>query len=187
MLTTSHSLIARLRQPEVDSQAWDRFVTLYTELLYHWARGWGMQPADISDVIQDVLLVLLRDLKSYQPTPNGRFRGWLRMVTRNRVRALRRKRFPDTQIDLLEQVQETPESHQARDAAEELALLTRRAAELLQNDFQPSTWKAFWETAVLGRSGVEVAAELGVPVNTVYAARFRVQQRIREELADFFD
>lgn len=109
MLTTSHSLIARLRQPEVDDQAWDRFVTLYTELLYHWARGWGLQAADISDVIQDVLLVLLRDLKSYQPTPNGRFRGWLRMVTRNRIRALRRKRFPDTQNDLLEEIQDTPE------------------------------------------------------------------------------
>jgi hypothetical protein len=38
MLTTSYRLLERLRQPEADGQAWDRFGTLYTPLLYHWAR-----------------------------------------------------------------------------------------------------------------------------------------------------
>ena len=63
----------------------------------------------------------------------------------------------------------------------------RRAAELLQNDFQAATWKAFWGTAIEGRNAKEVADELGMAVGAVYAARFRVQQRIREELADFFN
>jgi RNA polymerase sigma-70 factor (ECF subfamily) len=185
MLTTSYSLLERLRRPEGDAQAWDRFVALYTELLYRWARSWGLQSADVSDVIQDVLVVLLRELPSYRPSPNARFRSWLWTVTRNRVRSLRRQRFPATELDADETA--APDPSAAHEAAEELALLTRRAAELLQNDFQPATWKAFWETAVVGRGGQEVAGELGMTVGAVYAARFRVQQRIREELAGLFD
>src|SRR4029434_8340742 len=39
MLTTSSSLLERLRQPDGNGQAWDRFVTLYSGLLYYWARS----------------------------------------------------------------------------------------------------------------------------------------------------
>jgi RNA polymerase sigma-70 factor (ECF subfamily) len=188
MLTTSYSLLERLRQSDLDSPAWDRFVALYTPLLHYWARRWGLQATDASDVIQDVLVVLLRELPSYQRHPNTRFRSWLWSVTRNRVRTLRRQRFPgaasnDLSVDELV----APDHVAEQEAAEELTLLTRRAAELLQNDFQPATWKAFWETAVVGRSGLDVGHELGMTVGAVYAARFRVQQRIREELAGFLD
>lgn len=184
MLTTSYSLLERLRRPDTDGQAWNRFVSLYTPLLYRWARRWGLQTEDAGDVVQDVLLVLLRELPSYQPTQTSRFRSWLWAVTRNRVRSLRHRRVPipqDVGADLI-----APEPSE-QDAAEELALLTRRAAELLQNDFQTATWKAFWETAVEGRNGKDVATELGLTVGAVYAARFRVQQRIREEFAGLFE
>jgi len=187
MLTTSYSLLERLCQADMDGQAWDRFVALYTALLYRWARRWGLQAADASDVIQDVLVVLLRELPSYRPTPNVRFRSWLWAITRNRVRSLRRQRFPGSQGNSSgAEDPVAPDVLAEQEAAEELALLTRRAAELLQNDFQPATWQAFWKTAVEGRPGQEVAHELGMTVGAVYAARFRVQQRLREELADFF-
>lgn len=187
MLTTSYSLLESLRQPEMDPSAWDRFVALYTALLYRWARRWGLQAADASDVVQDVLLVVMRELPSYRPTPSARFRSWLWAVTRNRVRALRRRRFPVPQGDFGADEPAVSARPPEEEAAEELALLTRRAAELLRNDFQPATWQAFWETAVEGRPGEEVARELGMSVGAVYAARFRVQRRIREELAGFLD
>jgi RNA polymerase sigma-70 factor (ECF subfamily) len=188
MLTTSYSLLERLRQPNADSQAWERFVQLYTGLLYRWARRWGLQEADASDAIQDVLLVLLRELPSYKPTPNVRFRTWLWAVTHNRVRSLRRKRFPGSLGDDLDTIESVASDALAeQEGAEELALLARRAVDMLRSDFQPSTWKAFWETAVMGRTGRDVAHELGMTLGAVYAARFRLQQRLREELADFFD
>jgi RNA polymerase sigma-70 factor (ECF subfamily) len=58
---------------------------------------------------------------------------------------------------------------------------------MLQSDFQPNTWRAFWETGVNGRDAREVADELDMSIGAVYAARFRVQQRIREELAGFLE
>jgi RNA polymerase sigma-70 factor (ECF subfamily) len=129
--------------------------------------------------------VHLRELPAYQRTPSGRFRGWLWTVLRNRVRALRRQRLRGN--DLGPDEPAAPDYQAEREATDDLALLARRAAEILRTDFQHLTWKAFWETAVAGRSGKEVAQELGMTIGAVYAARFRVPQRIREELADFFD
>jgi RNA polymerase sigma-70 factor (ECF subfamily) len=189
MLTTSSSLLERLRQPAVNPQAWGRFVSLYAGLLYRWARRWGLQAADASDVVQEVLLVVYRELPAFEPTPEKRFRSWLWAITRNQVRRLRRQRFPGlASTDLSVEDDLLVLAPQAEhDAAAELALLTHRAAELFRDDFHPTTWKAFWETAVAGRRGKDVAQELGMSIGAVYAARFRVLHRIREELADFFD
>jgi RNA polymerase sigma-70 factor (ECF subfamily) len=187
VLTTSYSLLYRLRQSHLDGQAWERFVAIYTALLYRWVRSWGLRSNEADDAVQDVLLLLLRKLPAYQPMPNVRFRSWLWAVTRNRVRSIRRRSGPSFQS--LEGSDAVADSDTVtdEDAAAELALVTRRAAELFQNDFQSNTWKAFWETAVEGRSGKAVAQELGLTIGAVYAARFRVQQRIREELADFLN
>ena len=42
MDTTSGSLLERLKQPAAQ-EAWDRFVNLYTPLLFYWARHLGLQ------------------------------------------------------------------------------------------------------------------------------------------------
>jgi len=187
MVTTSYSLLERLRQPVADRMSWDRFVALYTELLYRWARGWGLQPADASDVVQEALLVILRELPFYQPSPNCRFRSWLWAIVRNRFRSFQRKRLPNFQLDQMEDDLAIPDPLTELEIAEEQALLMRRAAELIRADFQPTTWRAFWQTTVEGRNVKEVALELDMSVRAVYAARLRVQQRVREELAGFFD
>jgi RNA polymerase sigma-70 factor (ECF subfamily) len=53
----------------------------------------------------------------------------------------------------------------------------------MQADFQPATWQAFWQCAVNDRPAAEVAAELGLTVAAVYAARSRILRRLREDLA----
>jgi RNA polymerase sigma-70 factor (ECF subfamily) len=65
--------------------------------------------------------------------------------------------------------------------------LVGRAMQMLQPEFQPATWQAFWQSAVAGRRGREVAAELGLTVNAVYLARSRVLRRLREELSGLLD
>jgi len=164
-------------------------VDLYTPLLYFWLRREGLQPSDIEDVIQDVFLQLTQKFSDFiYDKEKGRFRAWLRTVTLNKLRD-RQKRRVLTLLDRETKVYELT-------APDEIALftedeyrreLTARALKLMQAEFSPTTWKACWEHVVAGRSALEVATELGISPGAVYAARFRVIGRLREEFRDFID
>ena len=65
--------------------------------------------------------------------------------------------------------------------------LVGRAIELMQAEFEPPTWKAFWESVARGRPAREVAGELGISVNAVYVAKSRVLGRLRRELDGLLD
>jgi RNA polymerase sigma-70 factor (ECF subfamily) len=95
MVTTSPSLLERLRRPDEQS-AWARFVELYTPLLYSWARRAGLQAADAADLVQDVFAVLVRQMPAFVYAPGKSFRGWLRTVTLNKWREKRRRRSEAT-------------------------------------------------------------------------------------------
>jgi RNA polymerase sigma-70 factor (ECF subfamily) len=56
------------------------------------------------------------------------------------------------------------------------------AAEQVRDTFAPTTWQAFWQTAVEGKSAAEVGAELGMSVGAVYVARSRVLARLAEQI-----
>ena len=58
---TSLSLLERLRHTG-DQEAWERFVKLYTPLLYHWAQSNGLQHQDARDLVQELLVLLAREL-----------------------------------------------------------------------------------------------------------------------------
>jgi RNA polymerase sigma-70 factor (ECF subfamily) len=52
--------------------------------------------------------------------------------------------------------------------------------ELAELEFEPSTMRAFRRVALEGAAGSDAAAELGLSVASVYAARSRVLRRLRE-------
>jgi RNA polymerase sigma-70 factor (ECF subfamily) len=56
------------------------------------------------------------------------------------------------------------------------------AAEQIERDFQPTTWQAFWQTAVEGKSGKDVAQALGMNVAAVYLAKSRVMARLKAQV-----
>jgi RNA polymerase sigma-70 factor (ECF subfamily) len=56
------------------------------------------------------------------------------------------------------------------------------ALEVMQAEFQPTTWKACWELVDCDRPAAEVAAEPGISENAVSIARCRVLRRLRREL-----
>jgi RNA polymerase sigma-70 factor (ECF subfamily) len=182
MPVTPVSLLEQLQRPD-DPGAWERFVRLYTPLLLHWTRRLGLQEADGADLVQEVLAVLVRKLPGFRYDEQGSFRAWLRTVTLNKWRDWRERRRP-LQWD---EGRDPPsrDGHEAVELFEETEYrrhLVGRALELMRPDFQPGTWKAFWEHGVVGRPAVEVAAELGVGAGVVYSAKFRVLDRLRKEL-----
>jgi RNA polymerase sigma-70 factor (ECF subfamily) len=187
MLTTSPTLLERLRRPE-DSPAWERFVRLYTPLLLNWARRQGLQDADAADLVQDVLVKLYRLLPSYERGPGQSFRGWLSRVLVNQARDYRRARAtrglsPADGLDGVGVADPTPELEEV----EYRQALVHRGLELVRGHFSDTTWRAFTGVLVAGRPAADVAAELGVTENAVYLARHRVLTRLREELEGLLD
>jgi RNA polymerase sigma-70 factor (ECF subfamily) len=185
---TPVSLLERLGRPN-DQAAWERFVQLYTPLLCHWARRLGLQGPEAADLVQDVFTLLVQKLPEFRYDPGKRFRAWLWTVTLNRCRE-RQRRQPapvlSTDRDALARVA-APDEAEAAVEEEYRRYLTRRALELMQAEFQPATWKAFWECVVNERPGAEVARELGLTENAVYLAKGRVLRRLRQELEGLLD
>jgi RNA polymerase sigma-70 factor, ECF subfamily len=182
MHTTPISLLERLRDTR-ETTAWDQFVELYTPLLLYWARKAGLQESDAADLVQDVLLVLIRKLPEFHYERGGSFRSWLRTITLNKWRDRhKRARLPLSQQG--EDLAEYPEREPAEflDAAEYRRQLLAQALDIIRRDVQPLTWQASAAHGLEGRAAAEVAAELGLSVGAVYAAKFRIMSRLRDDL-----
>jgi RNA polymerase sigma-70 factor (ECF subfamily) len=182
MNTTSVSLLEQLRDAP-DEAAWARFVHLYSPLLFRWARQAGLDEADAGDLVQDVFVILLKELPRFEHDPAYSFRAWLKTVALNRWRnQLKRQARAPAQPDdsLLADVPAPDDS--LFEEQEYRRQLLRRGLELLRDEFQPATWKAFHEHGLNGRPAAEVAGKLAMTVGAVYAAKCRVLGRLREHL-----
>ncbi len=188
MYTTSATLLERLRQPG-QGEAWERFARLYTPLLHTWARRQGLEETEAADLVQEVFVLLLRKLPEFRYDENQSFRGWLRTVTLNKWRELRRRRVPATRAgdDWLLEERSARDETNLFEEEEFRQYLVERALQLLQKEFRPTTWQAFWETSVQGRPAAEVARELGLTPGAVRGARFRVACRLRAELGGMLE
>jgi RNA polymerase sigma-70 factor (ECF subfamily) len=185
---TRASLILRLRDP-ADAVAWDEFVALYEPLVYNLACRKGLQDSDARDLCQEVFLAVARAVHRWDPDPNrGSFRGWLSRITRNLlVNFLTRQQEPRgsgaTSVhELLEAQPSADPSATALFEAEYRRRVFRWAAEAIRGEFTPTTWQAFWLTAVGGRPPKQVASELGLTVGAVYIARSRILARLRQRI-----
>ena len=187
------SLLARVQAN--DTEAWARLVRLYGPVVYRWARDAGLQPTDAADIAQDVFGSLMTHIGGFShERPADTFRGWLWTITRNRIRDYYRAvRQPirgaggTNAHQRLEQIPDEPPQTDGDSGSCELSGVRRRLLELVQEEFDPRTWTAFWRTAVEGDRPADVAADLGVSVWAVYKSRSRVLQRLRSELDGLLD
>lgn len=188
MHTTPVSLLNQLRgsaMPEV----WRRFVYLYEPLIHRWAGQLGLQDADRADLVQEVLMTLLRALPNFQHDAQRSFRGWLHTIAVNKWKDFRRKRIPAPLSDGDGRWNALVGNDFALDFAEDdyRKFVAGRALQLIRSEFQPATWQAFWAAVVDERPAAEVAKELGITANAVYLACGRVVRRLRVELDGLFD
>jgi RNA polymerase sigma-70 factor, ECF subfamily len=182
--TTNPSLVLRLRDP-LDQAAWSEFVQIYRPMIYNLVRRRGFQDADASELTQDVLLVVMRAVKRWEPDRCGSFRGWLFTIARrvmiNFLSSPARRFRGSGRTTLLEQLLNQP-AREADSQVFDLELKRRRfewAASRVKERVERATWEAFWQTAVLARPVREVARDLGLNPGTVYVARSRVMHQLR--------
>lgn len=185
-----NGLLERLRRCGSRTD-WERFVDLYSPLLEHWAR-WLSRPEEAADLVQDVLILVMQKLPSFAGGGDRSFLAWLRAVMRNRWRDLARRaaaRPCATDSAAVESVEAVGQENDIDEFVETESrnLLVRRALQIMQSDFEPTTWRACWESVAADRPAADVAAELGISVDVVYAASYRVIRRLRAELAGMWN
>ncbi len=195
MHDTSYSLLERLSTGG-DNVAWTRLTSVYTPLIQGWLRRQAaLSDADADDLTQDVIGVLLRELPGFQHNQRpGAFRKWLKTIAINRLRGHLRARSThavgsgdSAVLTALNQL-EDEQSHMSQVwAAEHDRYVAGQLLQLLQGEFQPSTWQAFCRTALDGLSPAATAAELGLTVKAVVVAKSRVLKRLREEAKGLID
>src|SRR5262245_3691907 len=192
-METSVSLLERLTGTPTDDD-WRRLFDLYQPLLRAWMARAGVADSDADDLIQEVLLVVFREVGGFERRGQGAFRSWLRTILSHRVRnyfrAGQHRPAATGGSDFLHSLDEleSPDSALSRlcdrDHDEHVAAsLLRR----VQADFAPATWQAFRRHVLEGEAAAQVAAELGLSLNSVLLAKSRVLKRVRQELAGLID
>ena len=183
---TNVSLLQRVRSSD-NQEAWSEFVRIYAPLIYSYGRKRNLQDADAADLTQDVMQIASRKMASFDyDSNNGSFRGWLLMVTLNRIRQLARKTSQQgtgrtSAIELMNQ-HPTPEDKSHWEQLSQQQLF-RWAFQQIKPEFKESTWKAFQLTTIEQQSPAAVAEQLGVSTGAVYVSRSRVISRLKEKIA----
>jgi RNA polymerase sigma-70 factor (ECF subfamily) len=194
MPETPVSLLERLRL-RPDDASWQRLIDLYTPLIRDWLRRYFLQPTDADDLTQEVLSVVVRELPEFRhDLRKGAFRRWLRTITVNRLRTFWRSRQPvpvatgeSDSSSILDQL-EDPESRLSRLWDEEHDRhVMRRLLELIEPEFESSTWRAFQRLVLQNQPTAAVADELGISPNAVRIAKSRVLRRFRQEVEGLVD
>jgi len=183
---TSLSLLERARNREGD--AWRRLVELYNPLVFAWARRSGLNDPDAADLVQEVWQAVTTALPRFRRDEHtGTFRGWLWTIARNKVNDLYRTQGGQPQApggtDARRILESFPDQEPEAESGVGENQLLHRALELIRQEFEERTWRAFWRMAVDGQAAADVGQELGMAANAVHQAKFRVLSRLRQEMA----
>lgn len=185
---TRASLLVQLRDG-TNQVAWREFMSLYSPVVYGFARRRGLQDADAADLMQDVMRSVSSAIGRLDYNRDqGTFRGWLFTITRNKVfsflsaRRTRPQASGDTATNRL--LDTHPDASDGSEVweAEYQRRLAALAMERVKGEFQDKTWRAFWLTAVEGQSAADVAGQIGLSAGAIYVARSRVLARLRAEV-----
>lgn len=190
MTDTPYSLLERLRRQPND-ELWSRLVDLYTPLLLRWLGQAGVNNTDAEDLVQEVLLAVVRGISSFQHNQRrGAFRLWLHTILLNRLRSYwnaKRTNNSTENLSLLDELADSASDLCQCWEREHNAFLARRVFQLIENDFTSTTWQAFRRVVMDGAKPAEVAVELGLSVNAVLLAKSRVLRRARQEIDGLID
>jgi RNA polymerase sigma-70 factor (ECF subfamily) len=194
MNTTSLGLLDRLKHARPDAADWRRVQELYSPLIRNWLSRVAGLNDEVDDVTQEVLVVLVRELASFERRRDGSFRAWLRQVTVNRVRAYLKSRRKQPLAGLGEEAEnmlsqlEDPHSDLSRqwDRDHDKHVFDQLLA-VVKPDFATRTWDAFTRFALEGQPADRVGADLGMSESAVVQAKFRVLKRLRDEAGELMD
>ena len=180
MLTTTETLLKGLA--EGNEGRWARFYRDYAPFLEDFvSRKFPLAHEDAEEIVSDTLIDIAKMMPTYRyaKAKKGAFHSLLAKIAQNKA------------IDRLRKLKRTAEELE-RFAAEPIALseedwrreIFNAALRRVMADasIQESTKIAFRRHVQLGEPAAEVAADLGLEVNTLYQIKNRMKERIAAEV-----
>ena len=173
-----------------DAAAWQELVDRHAWLVFQWCRNADLKIQDAADVLQAVLMDVAVYLPDFQKDgKKASFRRWLKTITRHKLADFYRENARQPQGEGGSNAQQrilalpaAPESSGSVPSG--LDLLRERfwnVVERLEDEFEESTWQAFWLTMVENQTSIEAGASLDMTPNAVRLAKCRVLRRLRAE------
>jgi len=187
--STSITLLERVKGK--DAEAWERLCTVYGPLVYRWARKAGLQDQDAADISQEVFITVAEHMAGFhRDRPGDTFRGWLRVITRNKLGDHIRRRGVQPEAaggtDAYRKFQNLPETpgepSEASDDSDDKPDVVHRVLAVIRDEFEEVTWQAFWRAAIEEDAAADIANDLGMTHHAVHQAKYRVLRRLRQEI-----
>ncbi len=180
--STNASMIIALKSEDVSKRekAWKSFVERYKGLIFKVGLSFQMSSSDIDDIVQEVLIALMKSEEFVYDPGKGKFRSYLKKATRTTIfkhwRAKQRNK-----TTAIEEVVDDQFDRVWNLRWREYAL--QKALESIQRAVDPTHFEAF---ELCGRRGVparKVAEQLGISEELVRQAKLRVTTLVRAEIA----
>jgi RNA polymerase sigma-70 factor (ECF subfamily) len=193
MSDTRKSLLLRAQTGE--ENAWKDLTDLYRPLIIGWLRRQGVAARDLDDLSQEIFLSVVKYLPSFEHSGSpGAFRSWLRTIVCSRtvdywrgIDAGKQASGSSDAAAALQQIEDPNSDLNRRWDEEHDRYVLGCLLDLFEEEFEPTTLKAFRLLTLDGVSGAEAATELGLTVPAVYMAKSRVLKRIRQEAEGLID
>jgi RNA polymerase sigma factor (sigma-70 family) len=173
---TTGTILDWVRDPS-DRSAWDAFAVRYLDRIRSWGRRNGLQEADAEDVAQGIVLLMRDKIGSYD-REGGRFRDWLRTVTRHACMDF----FRDAEKRRFQPLSDDPPAREDlhRDLDDQTRTeVLRIALKDVRCEIPPRDWQIFEQTTFQKRPAAELAKEHGIGRSAVYMVKLRVREKVK--------
>jgi RNA polymerase sigma-70 factor (ECF subfamily) len=157
-----------------------------------WLRPASLQTADIDNLTQGVLQVVIRKLPQFKHSGKpGAFRAWLREITLNLLREFWRRQKPGDRAPatatILDELEDPASGISRWREQEHNRHVVDGLLRLVEGDFNSKTWQSFRRQVIDEIPADQVAAELQMTINAVLIAKSRVLSRLRLEARGLID
>lgn len=184
--TTSVDLLKQLKNLG-NAEAWDRFYRVYRPLLDRIGQRHGLQPADVEDVTQQVLIAVSKQIGNFEYDPErGKFRSWLAIITARTIskrwKAIAKHKAVSPVIDdLMEADFEAGFVEEFHGILLELALVS------IQAQVPPLEWESFYKIWYEDASARQVAEDVERSLTWVYRTKYKLLDLLTQELRRLTD
>lgn len=182
-METSLSWLGRLVESPSGAE-WHQLSTVYGSLVANWVERAGVPLSDVDDVVQEVLIVVMKRVSEFEHQHPGAFRAWLKAILSNQLKKYFRENVRRTCRISLDNICDTASSDSQLFDREHDEYLAARAMKIIEHEFEPNTWNAFRLQVIENQRPLDVSMQLGISINAVIKAKSRALKRLREALQD---